>query len=98
MCISHDHRGEFFERPVAKFHHEVIMLTIVATADRLEEATHTLRCHPKIKVQGFKSNWPPTVNEYHEPYGYNVTTVRLDPSSAKHITEMDQARIKPYRR
>jgi hypothetical protein len=66
-------------------------LTMVTIADRLEEAAYTLRRLPKATVQGFKSNWPPTVNEFHEAYGYNDATVRLGPPSAKHITEMDEA-------
>jgi hypothetical protein len=65
-------------------------LTMTATADRLEEAAHTLRL-PKVTVQGFKSNWPPTVNEFHEAYGYNEAEVRLGPPSARHISEMDEA-------
>ena len=28
-----------------------------------------LRRLPKVTVQGFKSNCPPTVNEFHEAYG-----------------------------
>lgn len=39
-------------------------------ADRLEEAAHTLRRLPKVEVQGFKSNWPATINEFHEAYRY----------------------------
>jgi hypothetical protein len=30
----------------------------------------------QFTVQGFKSNWPSTVNEFHESYGYNEATVR----------------------
>lgn len=66
-------------------------LTMTFVADRLEEAAYTLRRLPKVTVQGFKSNWPPTVNEFHEAYGYNDAEVRLGPPSAKHITEMDEA-------
>jgi hypothetical protein len=66
-------------------------LTMSAIADRLEEAAHTLRRLPKVTVQGFKSNWPPTANEFHEAYGYNDAEVRLGPPSALHITEMDEA-------
>jgi hypothetical protein len=66
-------------------------LTMVAIADRLEEAAYTLRRLPKVTVQGFKSNWPPMVNDAHESYGYNDATVRLGPPSAKHITQMDEA-------
>jgi Domain of unknown function (DUF6362) len=66
-------------------------ITLVAIADRLEEAAHTLRRLPKVTVQGFKSNWPPTVNEFHEAYGYNEAEVRLGPPSARHISEMDEA-------
>lgn len=64
---------------------------MAAIADRLEEAAHTLRRLPKVMVQGFKSNWPQTVNEFHETYGYNDAEVRLGPPSARHITEMDEA-------
>jgi Domain of unknown function (DUF6362) len=66
-------------------------LTMVAIADRLEEAAYTLRRLPKVTVEGFKSNWPPTINEFHEAYGYNDATVRLGPPTARHITEMDEA-------
>jgi hypothetical protein len=31
------------------------------------------------------------VSEFHEAYGYNDAEVRLDPPSARHITEMDEA-------
>nr|WP_263378455.1 DUF6362 family protein [Granulicella paludicola] len=66
-------------------------LTMVSIADRLEEAAYTLRRLPKVTVQGFKSNWPATINEFHESYGYNDATVRMGPPSARHITEMDEA-------
>jgi Domain of unknown function (DUF6362) len=42
-------------------------------------------------VQGYRSNWPSTVNEFHEAYGCNEATVRLGPPSARHISEMDEA-------
>jgi hypothetical protein len=66
-------------------------LTMVAIADRLEEAAHTLRRLPKVTVQGFKSNWPAVISEFHEAYGYNDAEVRLGPPTARHITEMDEA-------
>lgn len=66
-------------------------LTLVAIADRLEQAAYTLRRLPRVTVDGYKSNWPSTVNEFHEAYGYNEATMRLGPPSARHITEMDEA-------
>ena len=66
-------------------------LTMVSTADRLEEAAYMLRRLPKVTVQGCKSNWPQTVNEFHECYGYNEATVHLGPPSARHIAEIDKA-------
>jgi hypothetical protein len=66
-------------------------LTMVAIADRLEQAAYTLRRLPKVTVQGFKSNWPPMINDAHESYGYNDASVGPGPPSARHITEMDEA-------
>lgn len=64
---------------------------MVAIADRLEQAAHTLRRLPKVTGHGIKSNWPPTVNEFHEAYCYNDAEIRLGPPTARHITEMDEA-------
>ena len=66
-------------------------LTMVLIWDRLKEAAHTLNRLPKPTVQGYKSNWPPMIMEFHESYGYNDAMVRLGPPSARHISEMDEA-------
>jgi hypothetical protein len=46
-----------------------LTMAMAAIADRLEEAAHTLRRLPKVTVQGFKSNWPPTVLTNSSPAG-----------------------------
>lgn len=67
------------------------MLSLTDVADRLEQAAHTLRRLPKVGIDGYRSYWPPMVNEFHEAYGYNAAEARLGPPTARHITEMDQA-------
>lgn len=47
----------------------VSKITITLIADWLEEAARKLRCLPKLAVQGFKSNWPPTFSKFREAYG-----------------------------
>lgn len=69
----------------------VSKITITLIADWLEEAACTLRRLPKLTVQGFKSNRPPTFNKFREAYGYNEAEVRLGSPTARHISEMDEA-------
>jgi hypothetical protein len=59
--------------------------------DRLEEAAHTLRRLPPVKVQGYVSSWPAVVRDSHEAYGYNEAQVKLGPPSSVKIDEMDEA-------
>lgn len=59
-------------------------------AQRLDEAYHSLSRLPRVKVDGFKGNWPAVIREFVEAYGYNEASVRPGPPSAKHITEMDE--------
>jgi hypothetical protein len=68
-----------------------IKWSVTDVADRLEQAAHTLRRLPPVKVQGFKSNWPEVLRDVHEAYGWDGARVRLGPPTARQITEMDEA-------
>ena len=58
-------------------------------ADRMEEATATLKRLPDEKVRQLKSNWPETVPVWGD-YGDEKTRLRLGPPSPDAIDRMDQ--------
>jgi hypothetical protein len=59
-------------------------------AERLEEAAHTLRRLPPVKVRGYISSWPPIIREFWEAYGWHETKVRLGPPAPDAIDRMDE--------
>lgn len=59
-------------------------------AEAVEEAAHTLRRLPPVKVRGYVSSWPPTIREFWEAYGWHDTKVRLGPPAPDAIDRMDE--------
>ena len=58
-------------------------------ADRLEEATATLKRLPDEKLCQMKSNWPETIPTWGD-YGDEKTRVRMGPPSPDAIDRMDE--------
>jgi len=60
---------------------------------RLEEAAHTLRRLPALKVQGYFSTWPPIIQDFWEAFGWHEAEVRLGPPSPTAIDRMDETML-----
>lgn len=64
--------------------------TVTDVAERFEEAVYTLKRLPPMRVQGFKSTWPPVILSTMELLQADKLPMRLGPPSAGAISRMEE--------
>jgi hypothetical protein len=64
--------------------------TVTDVAERFEEAVYTLKRLPPVRVQGFKSAWPPVILSTMELLQADKLPMRLGPPSAGAISRMEE--------
>lgn len=66
-------------------------MTVSDVVDRLEQAAHTLRRQPSVRVKGYQSFWPDIVYSPAEAYGWEVARHVRSIPTGKEIDQMDEA-------
>ena len=54
-------------------------MTITDVADRMEQAAHTMKRLPKVKVRGYFGTWPPIMQEAVYAYGWEEVHIKKGP-------------------
>lgn len=64
--------------------------TMIEIADRFEEAAHTIKRLPKVKVPGYFNTWPPIVRTIWEQIAMDKEYIQLSPPTPEAISKMEE--------